>query len=254
MRTVPELFHLAMTGNNLTGGHACFYCGASADASTPVSEYVKDSFTGRSEVVSPGSQWVCAGCRLCLREDAELTMLDGSRRRVTKCAMRAFSWLVTSTEAKAGSKANLDVWRTVCLNPPAPPFAIVLSDSGQKHLLYRGVVNHSLDVVTVTLETERITYRPADLAAAIQLTTKLVAATGKPALDEPPGPRFSQAMAEYFAEWESLLNQWEELYGKPLARLASWLSPGKDAAKLTCQHTANKIANRSSDRQSPLLF
>jgi CRISPR type IV-associated protein Csf1 len=237
MQSVPQLMAMSY-GICLSGNHACFYCGALADESLAVSHHVKDSFTERGIVACPGSNWICKGCELCLREDAELTMLDGSTRRVAKCAMRAFSWLISDT-ARAGSKADITMWRELCLNPPAPPFAIVLSDSGQKHLLYRGVVCWSQTDVSVTLEAARIDYQPASLADAISLCSRLIAATGKPALDEPISARFAQAVSDYYSEWEALLNQWETIYGQPIARLAAWLSPGRDAARELWKPTAD---------------
>jgi len=235
--TAPELFARSY-GIDCAGAHSCFYCGAPADESLPTSEFVKGSFTERSLVACPGSQWICKGCELCLRDNAELTMLNGQKRNVVRAAMRSFSWAI-NTKARAGSKADIPAWRELCVNPPEPPFAIVLSDSGQKHLLYRGFVCLSREDIVVTLEMERIEYRPFDLQTAIDLCSRLIAATGKPALNEPVSPRFAQAVSDYFSEWETLLQQWEEIYGKPIARLAAWLSPGRDSARERIKPTAD---------------
>lgn len=236
--SVPSLF-AAHAGVTCCGPMPCFFCGAKCDGTNKSDDYVRDSFTSRNDVVSPGSTAVCDGCVLCMRENATIATISGGTRHVEKCAMRAFSWVITKEKALAASKANIEELRSICCDPPVPPFAIVISDSGQKHLLYRGVTCWSREDVTVTLEMETVSYKPPDLIKTINLCTKLIAATGKPALSEPATQRFAQAVSDYFDEWESLLDEWESIYGKPIARLGAWLSPGKDAARISVKPTKN---------------
>lgn len=228
--SVPALYALAH-GERCDGPLRCYYCGAPCDGTFPAGAYVKDSFTGRSEVANPGSPAVCRGCVLCLRESAEVPLIDGTRRAVTKAAVRSWSWVVTSSSAVAASKAHLDALRAACLDPPAPPFAIVLSDSGQKHLLYRGAVNRVGDPVTVTLETLRVTCRRAELHSRLALCGRLVAATGKPALSEPPDARLGMAVVGRYRDGEALIEEWERAWQEPLSRLAAWLSPPKEVCE-----------------------
>jgi len=145
--------------------------------------------------------------------------------------VRCFSWVITAQQAQAATKADLAYLRNVCLNPPPPPCAIVLSDSGQKHLLYRGVVNHARDPLTVTLETERITYWIAKLRTRLSLCGHLIAATGKPALSEPPDARLGMAVIGRYRDGEAFINQWQYVWQEPLSRLASWLSPPKEVCE-----------------------
>ena len=230
--SVPHLFALAH-GTICTGPHRCFYCGAPCAEEYPAAEYVKDSFTGRNSVPCPGSPWVCAGCVLCLREKADLTTHDGKARTGQK--VRGYSWVITGERATACTKADLQHLRYVCLNGPdtVGPWAVVLSDSGQKHLLYRGVVNQTVEYPrTVTLEGEPITYHRDDLLARLQLCGQMVAATGKPALAEEPTSRFGIAIMErYPGSGERLLLEWERVREQPLSRLAAWLS----APKVDCE-------------------
>jgi len=229
--SVPHLFALSQ-GADCAGPHRCVYCAAPADESRPASTHLKGSFTGIDSLPCPGSPWVCAGCVLCLREEATVALIDGSSRHVTQCAMRAWSWVVTAASARAASKAHLAQLRALCLDPPAPPFALCLSDSGQKQLLYRGVVNHGRESVCATLEGERVRYAPPELAARLDLCGRLVAATGKPALAEPPSARFALAVMErYPGSGERLLLDWERLREDPLSRLAAWLSGNRDACR-----------------------
>lgn len=226
--SVPRLFARAMGVGFHCGENKCFYCAAQCDNSFSASEYVKDSFTGRNGVPCPGSQWICAGCVLCLRESCEVPMLDGTVRAVAKAAMRSWSWVITASWAKAGSKANMDQLRAACVEPPVPPFALVLSDSGQKQLLYRGVVCHSREHVIATLEGEKVEYGPASLVARLDLCGRLVAATGKPALGEPPNQRFAAAVVGRYANGEDLIGEWVSCWEEPLSRLAAWLCGNKE--------------------------
>ncbi|MGE4195965.1 MAG: hypothetical protein AB7G11_02420 [Phycisphaerales bacterium] len=241
---MPELY-ARVHGVACLGSQRCYYCGAACGSGDdgPVSTFVKDSFTGRSEVVSPGSDRVCAGCLLCLRETASVPLIDGTVRQLAKCAMRSWSWLITAERAVAASKAHLRELRSACLDGIAAdgPWAIVLSDSGQKHLLYRGVVNHGVNPPwTVTLEGERIGYHPDALRSRISLCGRLIAATGKPALREPVGVNFAIDVIERYRDGESLIEEWSRVRREPLSRLAAWLSAKKENAQH--EHPADRVS------------
>lgn len=222
-----------------TGEHRCFYCGATCAAHNPTSQYVKDSFTGRDAVAAPGSQWVCDGCVSCLVEDADLTTHDGQQRTGQK--IRGYSWVLTESRAVAATKADREFLRATCWVPPDQPYCIVISDSGQKHLLYRAPVNWSRDRVTVLLETERVTYAPWELERRIATCLVLIALTGKPALSE--GFNRRQRMDIVAAEGEAALRHWDAVCGEPLTRMAIWLSPGKIEA--IRERDASRAAGRT---------
>lgn len=228
-RSVPHLFARA-AGSDCIGPLRCFYCGAPCDGAYPALAYVRDSFTGRNDVPCPGSPAVCTGCVLCLDEAADVTLLTGEHRTGQK--MRNWSWLVTERERLAGNKAHRDRWRASCVDPPRPPFALVLADSGQKHLLYRGVVCRSREDVSVTLEGERVDYRPDDLHARLELCGRLIAASGKPALAEPPSVGMALGVLARYRASEMLLEEWTRVREEPLSRLAHWLSPPKERCEV----------------------
>lgn len=226
IRSVPHLF-AAANGVTLAGDQRCFYCGAPADGSHAAKEYVKDSFNGRDHVAVPSSSCVCEGCVICMRHKCELTLIDGQVK--SGQMMRTYSWVVTQDAAMAATKAHLPVLRSLCLSPPEPPYALILSDSGQKHLLYRGVVCRSKDRAILTLEGDRVDYATSELQSRLRLAGKLVAATGKPALKEPPTVRFGIAVMDRYPETgERLLSEWDLVREQPLSALAAWLSPKKE--------------------------
>lgn len=227
--SVPHLLALAH-GIDCAGPHACFYCMSPCGDDNPASVHVKSSFTGRNEVPAPGSPWVCDGCMIALREDAEIVQVDGTRRRVTRGCMRAFSWLITADRAVAASKAHLDRLRAICLDPPPAPWSLVLSDSGQKHLLYRGVVNRDDRAPhVVTLEAERVEYRPDELRRLLRAAGHYCAATGKPALVGPIAASGAMKVIErYPREGESIVDGWGRAWSTPIGRLAAWLCGPRD--------------------------
>ena len=140
VRTVSEMFALA-NGKKCTGAYSCYYCSAPCDEEHSISVWVRESFNSHQYVKSPSSSYVCNGCVLTLNEDSTIELIDGTVREHQR--IRLYSWFVTPAKAIAATKAHLHLLRKVIDNPPPPPFALVLAESGQKHLLYSGAVNHS---------------------------------------------------------------------------------------------------------------
>lgn len=212
--TAPQLLAKA-NGIECEGKERCFWCGAPADEI-----YAPPSgFVGWGEVVSPGSLFICAGCRIATDES------DRARRP------RMWSWLITAGGADGRTKGEIDTIQRWCLSPPKPPFAIVVAASGQKHLIYRAPVNHSRDLVTVQFELDRVTYRPVDLAERLVLAKRVCAASGKPALVEPPTARLVARIANYYEDFEPIVNEWFNVWAQPLSRLAAFLCPKKEEAQ-----------------------
>ena len=216
--TAPQLF--AAVGP--AGGETCFYCGGSCEPIHPASKIVKKSFTGLDTVTL--SDWVCTGCVESMNEKASIVMLDGVKRSGQK--IRGYSWIITREGRTAATKSHREQLKGLCVDPPQPPFVICISDSGQKHVLYRAVVNASRERVTVTLEGEAITYQPPELMQRIELCKQVAAATGKPAMKEPMSPQSQMRIVEHFQS-ESVLAAWQDCFSEPLTRLAAWLCPPK---------------------------
>ncbi len=189
----------------------------------PASKHVKESFTSRDTVA--GGEFVCLGCVASQNETADITLLDGEQRRWQK--VRGYSWIISPAGAFAGTKSHRQSIMQMCLDPPQPPFVISLSDSGQKHLLYRAKVNWSRDAYTITLEGEAVYCSPPQLRERIELCKKLIAATGKPALSEPVSTSLAMRVITHY-QGNKEINEWLECCGDALSRLAAWLSPAKE--------------------------
>lgn len=227
--TAPILFATAR-GIVVPGGNErCWYCGAACDQSISADDWVKPTCTVRQYVAAPDSQYVCAGCAEALSERTTVQVFAENQPRQNK-RVRCFSWIITRYSAIAYTKAHTSVLADICCRPPATPFAIVLSDSGQRHLIYLAPVNHSANVVSLVLEDERIDYRPIDLAERLKLTRRLAAAAGKPSLAGKPGLNLYLACDKHFHSVEAA-EQWAGIWSQPLSRLAAWLTPGKEECR-----------------------
>jgi len=228
--TGPQLLAEALGLNPKRGGLPCFFCGGGG-ATVPISDVLLDTFSALSSVRARGSKVACVGCQWAMATHEEGFVDAGGELRTGRAAQpRLYSWIVTAIEARAHTKAHLDLLRAACLNPPIP-CAICLSDSGQKHLLYLTPVATERFYPTVTLEGRSITYRVKDLGYALDIAIKIAAACGKPGLDS---PNFSALLERYgVADAEALLLCWGRLRTTPLGELAAWLAPSKESANAT---------------------
>lgn len=232
VQSAPHLLARAL-GRDCVGPWGCFYCGAACDGSLTTREYVKaDTFTGWPTVARPDSLAVCVGCVLALRDTSEVRMVDGEVRQAARAAMRGYSWIVTATDARAASPAHLASIRAACLAPPDPPYAIIVSESGQTHQIYRAVVGRSTDSATANLEGVAIHYQPRELRRALEWAGKLCAVAGKPRLrDHPLSIVSASALFGRYRDAEAVAEGWARVGPTPLGRLASWLCPKMEDSK-----------------------
>lgn len=236
---IPQTATQLFAGYEPTGEEVCFYCCGRCEPTHPASKIVKSSFTGRDTVSL--SKWVCPGCIDAMDEKRSIVMIDGVMRDGQKT--RGYSWVIAGYGRRAATKSHREQLLQICLNPPDPPFVICISDSGQKHLLYRASVNRSRNVITVSLEGELISYQPAQLLERLELCKMVCAATGKPALKERLEPQAQMRVVEYY-ETEEVLSQWLACCFDPVTRLAAWLCPHKSECENEYTRNAVTTAKR----------
>jgi len=244
--TAPQLFALARGIEPRLGPHRCFYCGGrcAAECLRP-EDHVKATFTAHDTVA--GGDRVCDGCVAAMDERATIRLVDGTTRERQK--VRNYSWLIFEDlggwHALAATKSHRRELALFLLEPPAPPFVFLLSDSGQRQLLYRAAVSRSDERVTVTLEEQRIVYRPSELEHRLRTTKRVCAVVGGAALRRQPTitelMRLAEVYGDHFAE------AWRLAWNSDLTRLAAWLTPDKATCKRdleeeeACQRKLNEL-------------
>lgn len=202
----------------------CFFCGGRCDKAISSHSFVKKSFTRLDTVTQ--SPWICVGCIAVMSEDARIVLPDGVVRDKQK--VRGYSWVIYPDGCKVAATKSHKAWLLEqCLYPRFVPCVISISDSGQKHLLYLAPVSFDKSNMTVSLESERISYRPIELLERVELCKRLVSVVGKPPLSEGLTVVQKMLLVERYGgdQW---LREWLRVANEPLSRLAVWLCPGKD--------------------------
>lgn len=216
--TTPQLFN----GKVEQGPHKCFFCGGSCGSDVPSSSFVKDSFTGLDTVTF--SPFVCYGCVASQGEQSEIELPFSEIRSGQK--VRGYSWVLTEKRKIAATKAHRDFLFESIRNPPGRPFSIVIAESGQKHLIYRSVVNWDIDHFVVGLETEHIQVDRSKVDERMGLVRRVCAVVGKPALTGKMSSFAGMSLFETLGQ--EGLDQWLSVASDPLTRLMVWLCPKKE--------------------------
>lgn len=224
LTTLSELFAIA---HNLPigGPHKCFFCGCACGDAETAATWVKATCTVRQYAKAPQSQYVCRGCAASMNEKATVHVFGEEAPRDGK-RVRNFSWVVTPDGATPYTKSHIAELQRICINPPEPPFGIVLADSGQKHLIWMGLANHDRQHVELMLEDEQVSYVPAALAPRIVLAEHIAAAAGKPCLAEQPSFAMWRECVSVYGDAQ-LADEWAAVWAQPLSRLAAFLSRGR---------------------------
>ena len=224
MTTASYLFD--KTKHNL-GNNKCFYCGLDCDETYKKKDYVKHTFTNRDIVKYPGNDFVCGCCVESLAGLAKTKQIDGTIKTGRGGSPRMYSWVLTENKKLAMTKKHMRVLRRIILNPPKPPFSIILADSGQKQLIFRAPVNHDRNVFSVLLEEKNIEVNRDLLKLYLDKAIIVSAAIGKIALKKPDQfINYKNVIEKYGSELP--LVEWLEIYSSPLGELVAWLCPGKD--------------------------
>jgi len=197
---------------NNSGDGSCFYCSAPADNRLILSSTFCDWWS----VAQPESRVICNGCTVSIDEKIEIPWKEKKQKT------RGYSWLVQADNRTPYTKAHKAEIYQHLINPPSPPWAFAIAESGQKHLLYRTPLNNETEPpFVVQLEMEQIVYDPQELIERFELTKRVVAAVGHKGAANP-----SVGLA--LAGNPELAETWFEVYSEPLSRLAIFCCPAKE--------------------------
>ena len=132
----------------------CYLCGKEITEGFPRKTVIKPTFTDVPYARAPRSQTVCAECTFCLSNKP----------------LRMYSILASPNQLKHPIRGE---WRDTLLNPPEPPFVLVLATSGQKWLHFKGRVNFKRDDYWILLEEMVIQVNRAKLANLLLVIEQL---------------------------------------------------------------------------------
>lgn len=185
-------------------------------------ESTKDEQTPLQRLVHPrfASDWFAAW-----RSDkVSIVMLDGERREHQKA--RNYSWIVTSKQQQAATKAHLPQLRDVCMSPPFP-CAICLRDGlGKTHELHRTPIVSGWPM-RVNFDGLVAVYDRDQLVKRLELCRRIVRVLGKGG--DVAKLIFTSHDAHVWG-WQlgdNLLREWMAVRWQPLTRLAWFLCEGK---------------------------
>jgi|GEM_PF-4045355 len=157
MTAVSRLIYQAATGQTVPpGSQRCHICGLPTDGGTPVEQVIKDGFTAIDMLRATGSPVVCPAC----------VWTKAQRESRTK------HYVVTPAQWRFLAREEL---AAVILNPPAPPFAIVIQESFKKHTWLQAQVNYSCERFYVSVEETPILVEPATFGRLMDAAQQLYA-------------------------------------------------------------------------------
>lgn len=208
-------------------GMKCFYCGNDCNQDNLIKNYLKPTFTNYDIVKCPNSEYICKECIWAFATNTEdIYLIDGEIKK--NSTPRLFSWIITDKKI-AATKKHIKQLRDIILNPPDPPFKIIISDSGQKHLLFRAIWAQSQNNYPIQFEEEKIIVNISELKKRLIIADKLSAAIGKIAIKNPDKISYAIIINKYYDNLIDYEN-WLNIYNELLSHLAAWLAKNKQEA------------------------
>jgi len=162
----------------------------------------------------------------------DMPMIDGTVKAFTTArgmCPRMYSWFITQNMRLAFTKGHIATVRDILTNPdslPEPPFVWVLSDSGQKQLIFRAPVAFDKKVFPIMLEEMVINITPVGLRERVALAGCISSKIGKPILKDPA--TINGYIAAEKVGIGDEFDTWQNVRLEPLSRLAAWLAPPKE--------------------------
>ena len=206
----------------------CFCCGNECNRNNLIKDYIKPTFTNYDIIKNPDSDYICNECIWAFATNTEtIELIDGEIRKDN--TPRLYSWIITKDRKIAATKRHIKELREIILNPPNTPFKIILSDSGQKHLLFRAIWAQTQDNYPIQFEEELIVVNIIELQRRLIITDRLSAAIGKVAIKDCERMSYAITVNNYYDDLTDYEN-WLNIYKEPLSRLAAWLAKNKEDA------------------------
>jgi hypothetical protein len=157
---------------------ACWLCGGPTDG---VGWHHKlglsGTFCSHNIAVRPDSQTVCQSCVATSASDGWLQYASRYPERNLWTHFpekdggikRQFNWLYASHLFRVGhhESPSRPRWRELLIEPPEPPFLMILAISGKKQLIFRGRISQSRESFWVQADEMRVLVRPNEFAECL---------------------------------------------------------------------------------------
>lgn len=135
----------------------CYICGETAHGAVPTKTLLSDTFTDGSRAKAPESRHICRACAFCMGTSPE-----------GRAGIRWYP-LVAGRDMRFLERGQV---RDVLLNPPEPPFVILLPTSQKKHIAFKAQVAYRRGVFPVALE-EEVVWLDAGFAPLLRFVEAL---------------------------------------------------------------------------------
>jgi len=206
----------------------CFYCGERCDDKYSIKEYVKKTFTNYDIIKSPSSKYICKECVWAFGSKSKIKMIDGENREGSP---RNYCWYITKNKKIAYTKSHMEYLRKLLIDEKLEtPFKIIISDSGQKHLIFRSNWNYQNNNFEIQFEEESIIIKKEELYKTLQLANKLSAVFGKMNLLKCDDVSYSISYFKYYNNLDDYY-RWLKIKDKKISKLAAWLSKNQKEAQ-----------------------
>lgn len=145
----------------------CWLCGGSVEPGTgwPRRVAFAETFTNHNLARVPTSETACQAC-VYLSSGESWKAYAAAHPEMGLKAVHPLSWRTYShVFSAAGHECPQRArWRALLIDPPEPPFTMTISESGQKHIVFRGSIAYDREVFPVQCEEDTLIVNRRELA------------------------------------------------------------------------------------------
>lgn len=146
----------------------CCLCGAPTHMVGWRRAALPPTYTNWNLCAVPASQSICQPCVALAGSETWNAYVaahpEQGLKAVHPLSWRTYSHCFTSTGHECPNRAR---WRELLLDPPDPPFLFVITESGQKHLIFRAAVAYDRDTYPVQVEEDRLVVSRREFAGCL---------------------------------------------------------------------------------------